>query len=196
MLSQMRHQYLLHALVAVILLLSSGCFEQFPTDCRPDQYHDREKMRCKKIVHDCQTDSDCSAFESCVEELIHSSLGVACRVGEKCPDYSRFHNVCRLTDETKLYCEQDSDCVLAITPGECCLCQEIYGRSIVEARADLVIVDYDQDLSAYSPDNCSHLVCDCFNFILPPLKCVNGQCQDSFKEVHDTYWEEHLNNTL
>lgn len=124
------------------------------SDCKKNQYYDASEHKCKKIINECYTDGDCPGEETCIRKEISTSL--ACKVGEECPRW--YHDVCELTEETKKYCKQDSDCGIQFT----CCCFEALNKKFmfdVECKEDVLCSP-----CPWSPD--STLV-----------KCINHQCK-------------------
>lgn len=182
-------------LLIFIGILISGCSEpplefigkklklsQGPSDCKENQYYDASKGKCLKIINECYANEDCSKYETCVRKAIDTRL--ACRVGEECPDW--YHNVCEITEETKKYCKQNSDCVWAIRPDACCYCPEIYNNDFINFDSELVIYEEGKDYSLFRTADCSRVACaPCAG--VSELECVNNQCQRK-KEIETEEW--------
>ncbi len=72
-------------------------------------------------------------------------------------------------------CEQDSDCVWAFRPNECCNCPSIYNEKIVNADRGLVVYEKGKDYSSLRTNKCVDINCATCGPIRE-LKCVNNKC--------------------
>ena len=176
---------LILAVFVLSLFLISSCtavFEEFtlsqnPSDCKKNQYYDASDHKCKKIINECYSDSDCTEPYTCERKEITTSL--ACRVGEECPKW--FHNVCELTEETRRYCEPDSDCVWAFRLDSCCSCPNIYGKDFVNSDNGLVMYETGKDYSSLITVDCSGVYCaPCAP--VTELVCINNKCEKKVSE--------------
>jgi len=141
-------------------------------DCGKNQYCEAGAFKCKDIINECETDDDCIGYETC--EVKGIVTGFVCMAGEECPNV--YHNVCKVTEETKKYCEQEFDCVWAFNPNSCCSCPQIYSKEFVNSDDDLMMYDIGKDYSSFRTVDCSGIVCGgCAP--MSDLECIKNKCE-------------------
>jgi len=165
-----------------MLFIILGCKKAVydPSDCSDSEFFNERKQQCIKIINECQVDGDCPGLETC-ETKILTEIAYACKVGEPCPESpSKTKKVCKLTEDSKIYCEKDSDCVWAIDTGACCSCPEVTGRRFLESEKDLEIYEEDKDYSSFGKRiKCGRISCEgCapLSENSENLKCVSDTC--------------------
>jgi len=89
----------------------------------------------------------------------------------------------------KDYCEQDSDCVWAVRPNECCICPSIYNQKIVDADRGLVAYEQGKDYSLFRTNECVDINCVPCNPTVRELKCINNKCASVEKPPYENYCE-------
>ena len=77
------------------------------------------------------------------------------------------------------YCEQDSDCVLAVNPYSCCIEPIPMNKNVVEVDEELVVYDKLFDYSLYeTKEDCDKINCPTSLIISldVDLTCFNNKC--------------------
>jgi len=158
--------------------LINGCTSSFlgrcnsVFDCGKNQYCEAGAFKCKDVINECETDDDCTGYETC--EVKGIATGWACKEGEECPNV--YHNICIVTEETKKYCEQEFDCTWAFYPNSCCSCPKIHNKEFVNSDNRLVIYEDGKDYSSLRTIDCSETICSpCLG--ISDSECKNNQCE-------------------
>jgi len=81
-----------------------------------------------------------------------------------------------VSEESKKYCEQDSDCVWAFSLNSCCSCPKIYNKEFVDSNNEFVMYEIGKDYSSLITVDCSGIVCGpCAP--MSDLECTNNKCK-------------------
>ncbi|MEK6925932.1 MAG: hypothetical protein AABW50_01495 [Nanoarchaeota archaeon] len=74
------------------------------------------------------------------------------------------------------YCEQTSDCVLAVNPSSCCVCPMPYNKKVVELEDNLIAYDENVNYLLYDKDaDCRNIACEACPQ-LGNLGCLQNKC--------------------
>lgn len=167
-----------------VFFAPKDCFGLY--DCKEGQYCDSASFKCRNIDHECESDNDCPGYETCKETRIGTGWVCEFELDKKCPREPN-RRICKLTHETQIHCEQDSDCVFAINPNNCCYCPQIYNKDVVDSYSELVIYEEGKDYSEFRDIDCSGVFCAA---CMGPsnLTCFYNECIRSIiLEIPDPY---------